>query len=71
MELVDYRGLIIGDSTVERSEPVAARREPWWERTFRFCRQRPVLAGWLGFGLAENLALLVVVGGSSFGPTEW
>jgi serine/threonine protein kinase len=42
-------------------EPVVARREPWRERILRFCRQRPVLAGWLGFALAENLALLIVI----------
>jgi serine/threonine protein kinase/tetratricopeptide (TPR) repeat protein len=61
-----YASALALATDVERwlaDEPVAARREPWWERTFRFCRQRPVLAGWLGFGLAENLALLVVVGG--------
>jgi tRNA A-37 threonylcarbamoyl transferase component Bud32 len=44
-------------------EPVAARREPWWERVLRLCRRRPVLAGWIGFGLAENLALIIALAG--------
>jgi tetratricopeptide (TPR) repeat protein/tRNA A-37 threonylcarbamoyl transferase component Bud32 len=51
-------------------EPVVARREPLWERLLRFCRRRPILATWIAFGLAENLALLVALGGAlllSFG----
>jgi tetratricopeptide (TPR) repeat protein len=45
-------------------EPVAARREPRWERLLRFCRRRPVLAGWIGLGLVQNLTVLVAVGGA-------
>ncbi len=33
-------------------EPVTARREPWWERTLRFCRRRPVYRRGIPPGLA-------------------
>jgi serine/threonine-protein kinase len=44
-------------------EPVSARREPLWERAWRLCRRRPVVAAWLGFGAAGNLVLIVALVG--------
>jgi tRNA A-37 threonylcarbamoyl transferase component Bud32 len=41
-------------------EAVSARREPLWERAWRFGRRRPLFVAWLGFGAAVNPGLILM-----------
>jgi tetratricopeptide (TPR) repeat protein len=44
-----------------KGEPIQARRTPWWEKTWMWCRRRPALATLLGGALTLFVCVLIIL----------